>query len=327
MTEERILTYWQALNEAIRMEMRRDNRVFVMGEDVAGAAGKESEGLVDAWGGPFGVTRGLIQEFGADRVRDTPISEAGFIGAAVGAAETGLRPWVDLMFTHFAGVAWDQISNKLAREHFYTNGQARLPVTIKTFGSCYSPFIHMPGLRCVAPSNPYNAKGLMIAAMRDDNPVIVFDNLALLRLRMHVPEEDYVIPIGQSDIARVGKDATLIGISAMTGVCLLAADRLAKDGIEVEVIDLLSLEPLDEATLISSVKRTKRVAIVDQDHPHCGMASYLAALLGQRVFDFLDAPIATITPPNAPEPMNHLLDAGYLPTVDRVVEAVRELLT
>lgn len=326
MAEQRILTYWQALNEALRLEMRRDPTVFVMGEDVAGAAGREAEGFVDAWGGPFGVTRGLIQEFGPERVRDTPISEAAFIGAAVGAAETGLRPWVDLMFTSFAGVAWDQISNKLAREHYYTNGQAKLPVTIKTFGSCYSPFVHMPGLRAVAPSNPYNAKGLMIAAIRDDNPVVVFDNLALVRDRMHVPEGDYLIPLGQSEVVRPGRDATLIGISAMTKICLQAAEHLASEGIDVEVIDLLSLEPLDTETLVASVRKTKRAAIVDQDHPRCGIAADLTRMLVQQAFDFLDAPIATVTPPHAPDPLNHVLEAEYIPNAGRVVAAVHELL-
>lgn len=326
MGEERKLPYWRAVNEALRLEMRRDPTVFVMGEDVAGGAGREDEGLVDAWGGPFGVTRGLIQEFGPDRVRDTPISEAAFIGAAVGAAEAGMRPWVDLMFTTFAGVCWDQISNKLAREHYYTDGQAKLPVTVKTFGACYSPFVHMPGLKCVAPSNPYNAKGLMISAIRDDNPVVVFDNLLLLREQMHVPEEAYTIPIGKSEIVRPGRDVTLIGVSAMTNVCLKAAERLAEEGIDAEVIDLLSLQPLDEETLVASVSRTQRVVVVDQDHPRCGIARDLAAVLSQRAFDFLDAPIGTVTPPHAPDPLNHVLERAYLPDVPRVIEAVRSVL-
>ncbi|MFQ5879522.1 MAG: alpha-ketoacid dehydrogenase subunit beta, partial [Dehalococcoidia bacterium] len=180
-TEVRELPYWRALNEALHLEMRRDPTIVVMGEDVAGAAGRQDQGLVDAWGGPFGVTRGLIQEFGPERVLDTPISEAAFIGAGVGAAIGGLRPWVDLMFTYFAGVAWDQIVHKFAQEHWITAGQAHVPMVIKTFGPCYSPFVHFPGMKCVAPSSPYSAKGLTIAAIRDDNPVIFFEHKYLYR--------------------------------------------------------------------------------------------------------------------------------------------------
>lgn len=322
----RELVYWKAVNEALQQELRRDPTMFVMGEDVAGAAGREDQGLVDAWGGPFGITRGLIQEFGPERIRDTPISEAAFIGAAVGAAKAGLRPWVDLMFTTFTGVAWDQISNKLAREYYYTNGQSTLPVTIKTFGVNYAPFIHMPGLKCVAPSNPYNAKGLMIAAIRDDNPVVVFDNLLLLRDKMHVPEEPYTVPIGKSNISRSGTDVTVIGISAMTNVALEAAALLEREGVSVEVIDLLSLEPLDIETLATSVRKTQRAVIVDQDLPRCGMAADIATALMREVFDFIDAPIELVTAPHAPDPFNASLETSYRPDAAKVVDAVRRTL-
>ncbi len=327
--ESRPLAYWQALNEALALEMRRDPRVVVLGEDVAGGAGREEAGIVDAWGGPYGVTRGLIQEFGPERVRDTPISEAAFIGAAVGLAVEGWRPWVDLMFTHFAGVAWDQLVNKLARQTYLTAGQAALPVTIKTFGSCYGPFLHFPGLICVAPSDPYTAKGLMTSAIREDNPVVCFDSTRLVRARTHVPEEQYSIPIGRARIARQGDDLTLVGVSTSVAECLAAAERLAQQGVSAEVIDLLTLAPWDRETVQESAARTRRVAIVDHDHPHCGLARDIAAELAEELWDRLEAPPVCVTPPHVPLPTedgNPALLARYWPDASTIVSAVEERL-
>jgi acetoin:2,6-dichlorophenolindophenol oxidoreductase subunit beta len=316
--ETRQLSYWQALNEAIKQEMRRDQTVFVMGEDQAGAAGRQAQGLIDAWGGPFGVTRGLIQEFGPERVKDTPISEAAFIGAGVGAAINGLRPVVDLMFTHFAGVAWDQITNKFAREHYVTGGQACVSMVLKTFGPCYAPFLHFPGMKCVAPSDPYTAKGLMTAAIRDDNPVVIFDSLRLLRTKGPVPEAPYTIELGKSRVVKEGSDVTLIGVSWLTTTCLDVAQRFESQGVDVEVVDLLTLEPLDEDTILRSLAKTKRIVITDQDHPRCSLARDIACIIAERAFDYLDAPIVTVTPPAIPELTG--------PDETRIEDAIRRVI-
>jgi acetoin:2,6-dichlorophenolindophenol oxidoreductase subunit beta len=325
MTDAPTLKYWQAINDALRLEMRRDERVLVLGEDVAGAAGREREGLVDAWGGPYGITRGLIQAFGAERVRDTPISEAAFIGAAIGLAVDGYRPWVDLMFTHFAGVAWDQITNKLSRLHYQSGGQASVPVTIKTFGTCYSPFLHFPGLICVAASDAYTAKGLTIAALREDNPVVCFDNVRLVRQTMPVPAESYTVPIGRARILRSGGDVTLVGISAATSVCVDAAALLSKRGVEAEVVDLLTLMPWDVSTVTESVAKTGRLAIVDFDHPTCSLASEIVATLSERAEAPMISPPLRLMPPNVPlsvEDGNPILTEMYFPSAERVAAAV-----
>lgn len=330
----RELTYGQAENEAIRLEMRRDPAIIIMGEDIAGGAGRADQGIIDAWGGPFGFTKGLIQEFGPERVRDTPISESGFVGAGVGAAATGLRPIVDLMFVDFLGVALDQIMNQAAKMRYMFGGKIRVPLTIRTCtgagtGSAaqhsqtlYSMLVHIPGLKCVAPSNPYNAKGLMAAAIRDDDPVVVFAHKRLLALRGEVPEEAYTVPIGKAETVKKGKDVTLLGISRMVQVCVEAAAELSKQGIDAEVVDLLSLSPLDEDTILSSVRNTGKLVIVDEDTPRCGMATDIAALVADQAFDYLDAPIKRVTAPHTPVPFNRALEAEYIPNVQKVLRAV-----
>ena len=342
----RALTFTQALNEALRQEMARDERVFLMGEDVAGGAGRPE--FQDAWGGPFRLTKGLIGEFGAERVRDTPISEAGFIGAGVGAAATGMRPIVDLMFVGFFGVCGDQIMNNAAKMHYMFGGKVQVPLTIMTSigagtssaaqhsETLYSIFAHFPGLKCVCPSGPYSAKGLHIAAIRDDDPVIVF-NHALLMGRganvdeddvygMHVPKEPYVLPIGKSLIAREGVDVTLIGTGYTTLVCCQAAHQLAEQGFSAEVIDLLSISPLDEETILASVMKTRKVVIVDEDYPRCSVASDLSALVAEEAFDYLDAPPKRVTAPHTPVPYSRPLEELYLPNRERVVGAALSVL-
>ena len=340
----REITYGEAVNEAIRLEMRRDPAVIFMGEDIAGAAGRpQFEG---AWGGPFGASRGLVQEFGPVRVLDTPISEMGFTGAAVGAAMTGLRPIADIMFVDFAGVCLDQIVNQAAKMRYMTGGQTPMPLVIRAaIGTrsspgqirgggaaaqhsqiLYSIFVHFPGLKCVAPSNPYNAKGLTIAAIRDDDPVVIFDHKFLMGTRGAVPEEAYTVPIGASEVKKQGSDITLIGISRMVYVCMEAAKALEQMGLDAEVIDLLSLAPLDEETILESVRKTKRLVIVDESNPRCSVARDIAAMVADKGFDYLDAPIKTVTAPHTPVPFSALLEEEYVPSPEKVVRTVRDLL-
>lgn len=332
---ERAITTIQALNEALRQEMERDPAVIVMGEDVSGGAGRRDQGIEDAWGGPFGETKGLVRAFGPERVIDTPISETGFIGAAVGAAATGLRPVAELMFIDFVGVCFDQLLNNAAKMRYMFGGKARIPLTILThYGaginaaaqhsqSLYAIFVHVPGLKVVAPSDAYTAKGLLISAIRDDDPVIFCNHKVLLRAKAVVPEEPYTFPIGKAQIKREGSAVSLIGIGRMTGLCERAADDLAKEGIAAEVVDVLSLSPLDEDTILSSVRKTKRAVVVDEATPRCGMAADLAALIGREVFDYLDAPVQTVTAPHTPVPFSPALEKAYLPSPARIAEAAR----
>ncbi|MBI3881243.1 MAG: alpha-ketoacid dehydrogenase subunit beta [Verrucomicrobia bacterium] len=324
--------------------MRRDPTVIVMGEDIAGAAGREHLGLSDAWGGPMRATRGLIKEFGAARVIDTPIAEMGFTGMAVGAAMTGLRPVVEIMFVDLIGVCYDQIINQAAKMHYMMGGKVELPMVIRTaYGTrgdkrsygggaaaqhsqtLYSVLAHIPGLKVVVPSTAYNAKGLTIAAIRDNGPVVVMEHKFLgTSAKGHVPEEAYTVPIGKCEIVRKGKDVTLVGIGRMTHVCLEAATTLAAGGIEAEVVDVLTINPLDEETIIESVKRTHRCVVVDEDTPVCSMARDIAARVGEAAFDFLDAPVKAISSADTPVPFAAVLEANYTPNADKVVAAVKE---
>ncbi|MEY2486505.1 MAG: acetoin:2,6-dichlorophenolindophenol oxidoreductase subunit beta [Verrucomicrobiota bacterium] len=340
----RELNFGQAINEALRMEMRRDPTVIVMGEDVAGAAGRAHLGLSDAWGGPLRATRGLIGEFGAERVIDTPIAEMGFVGAGVGAAMTGLRPVVEVMFVDLIGVCYDQIINQAAKMHYMMGGKVELPLVIRTaYGTrgdkrsygggaaaqhsqtLYAVLAHIPGLKVVVPSTAYNAKGLTISAIRDNGPVIVMEHKFLgLSAKGHVPDESYTVPIGKCEIVRKGRDVTLVGIGRTTHLCVEAADLLAAQGIEAEVVDVLTINPLDEETIIDSVKRTHRLAVVDEDTPVCSMARDIAARVADAAFDYLDAPIKTVNAADTPVPFAAVLEAEYTPNAGRIVAAVNE---
>ena len=309
-----------------------------MGEDIAGGAGRPDK--EDAWGGPMRLTKGLIGQFGANRVRDTPISEAGFVGAGVGAAATGLRPVVDLMFVGFFGVCADQIVNNAAKIHYMFGGKVRVPLTIMTgigagtnsaaqhSETLYSVFTHFPGLKCVVPSNPYNAKGLFVSAIRDDDPVIIFNNRQLLgrRYDVDVPEEAYEVPIGKASIAREGTDVTLVGIGYTTGVCLEAARELESKGYSAEVIDLLSLSPMDDEAIVASVQKTRKIVVVDEDYPRCSIASDISALAAEQAFDYLDAPPKRVNPPHTSVPYSQPLEALYVPNAAQVVQAALEVL-
>jgi pyruvate dehydrogenase E1 component beta subunit len=341
----RELTLSQAINEAIRQEMERDDTIIILGEDVAGAAGRAHLGFVDAWGGPLRATRGLIQAFGPDRVIDTPIAEMGFVGAAVGAAMTGLRPIVEVMFVDLIGVCYDQIINQAAKMHYMMGGQIKLPLVIRTtFGSrgdkrtygggaaahhsqtLYAVLAHVPGLKVVVPSTAYNAKGLLISAIRDDGPVVVMEHKFLgFAAKGEVPAEPYEVPIGKAVVVREGRDITLCGIGRMTHMCLDAAQALEADGISAEVVDVLSLAPLDEETILESVRRTHRLIVVDEDNPVASMARDIAAIVADKAFDWLDAPVKTVTAPNTPVPFAAVLEAEYIPDANKIAAAARAL--
>ena len=343
----RELTFSQAINEAIRLEMRRDPRVIVIGEDIAGAAGRAHLGMIDAWGGTLRATCGLITEFGPERVIDTPISEMGFVGVAVGAAMTGLRPIVEIMFVDLIGCCYDQLLNQAAKMHYMTGGQVAVPMVVRlpygTRGSnlqnygggagaqhsqtLYSLLAHVPGLKVVVPSTAYHAKGLMIAAIRDGGPVVMMEHKFLgSAAKGDVPEDSYTLPIGRAEISRRGRDITLCGIGRTTHLCLEAADELAADGFAAEVIDILTLAPLDEATIFESVRRTHRLVVVDEDTPTASMARDIAARVAENVFDWLDAPVKTVTAPETPVPFAAVLEKLYVPTTEQVIAAARELL-
>jgi pyruvate/2-oxoglutarate/acetoin dehydrogenase E1 component len=353
-TTMREMTFSQAINEAIRQEMRRDPTIIIMGEDIAGAAGRAHLGLSEAWGGPLRATRGLFTEFGPERVLDTPISEMGFMGAAVGAAMTGLRPIVELMFVDLIGCCYDQIMNQAAKMHYMMGGQIQVPIVIRipygtqggpygiqgderlSYGggaaaqhsqTLYSILAHIPGLKVVVPSTAYNAKGLTIAAIRDNGPVVVMEHKYLNSAsKGDVPEDPYTLQIGHAEVVRNGKDVTLCGIGRMTQVCMDAADRLAANGISAEVIDVLTLAPLDEATILESVARTRRLVVVDEDTPCASMARDIAARIADKGFDYLDAPVKTITSVDTPVPFAAVLEVNYAPQAKQVVAVVRDLL-
>ena len=336
----RTLTFREAINEAIRLEMRRDPTVILMGEDVAGGATVphlEAAGE-DAWGGPMGVTKGLVKEFGRKRVLDTPISESAFIGAAVGAAATGLRPIAELMFVDFFGVCMDQIYNQGAKMRYMFGGKAQIPMVILSMigaglraagqhsGCHYSVFAHMPGLKTVVPSTPYDAKGLLISAIRDPDPVIFFEHKFLFGLSGEVPEGDYTVPLGVADIKRPGKDVTVVTMGRMVHIALEAAEKLSKDRMDLEVIDLRTLSPLDHKTVLESVKKTHRLLVIDEDNPRCSVACDIIALVSTRAFDDLDAPPRMVTAPHTPVPFSPPLEDYYIPSVEKVVSTVKSLV-
>ncbi|MBX6340883.1 MAG: alpha-ketoacid dehydrogenase subunit beta [Thermomicrobiaceae bacterium] len=334
----RQLTYAEAINEAMRIAMREDPRVILMGEDVAGGANIDHLAQDEAWGGVLGVTKGLVKEFGRSRVLDTPITEAGFIGAAVGAAATGLRPIAELMFVDFFGVCMDQIFDQGAKLRYMFGGKAKCPVVIRTMigaglgaagqhsGVHYSVFTHMPGIKTVAPSTPADAKGLLLSAIRDDDLVMFFEHKLLYGLKGEVPEGDEGIPLGKADVKREGSDVTVVAISRMVHQALAAADDLAQEGIDVEVVDPRTLSPLDGETILASVEKTHRLVVVDEDNPRCSMATDIAALVADEGFDSLDAPIKRVTAPHTPVPFSPPMEQFYIPSPERIAEAIRSIM-
>jgi pyruvate dehydrogenase E1 component beta subunit len=334
----RTLSFREAINEALSQEMERDPTVLLMGEDVAGGATVPGFDQEDAWGGVLGVTKGLVQKFGRDRVLDTPISESGYIGAAVGAAATGLRPVAELMFVDFFGVCMDQIFNQGAKLRYMFGGKAKVPVVIRTMigagfraagqhsGCHYSVFTHMPGLKTVVPSTPADAKGLLAAAIRDDDPVLFFEHKLLYDVQGEVPAGEHLIELGKADIKREGDRVTVVAIGRMVQMALDAAESLSSEGVSVEVVDPRTLSPLDEDTILSSVRKTRRLVVVDEDNPRCSMATDLVALVASRAFDDLDAPPQMVTAPHTPVPFSPIMEDFYVPTPEKVAEAVRATL-
>jgi acetoin:2,6-dichlorophenolindophenol oxidoreductase subunit beta len=328
----RNITFQQAINEALAQEMERDERVVIFGEDVAGGAGAPGED--DAWGGVLGVTKGLTHQF-PGRVLDTPISESAFIGAAAGAAASGLRPVAELMFVDFMGVCLDQIFNQAAKFRYMFGGKAVTPMVIRTmFGAgiraasqhsqtLYPIFTHIPGLKVVVPSTPYDAKGLLIQSIRDDDPVIFFEHKALYTVEGDVPEEPYAIPFAEANIVREGGDVTVVALGRMVHLAEQAAEELAGDGIECEIVDPRTTSPLDEDTILESVENTGRLVVVDEANPRCSLAADIVARVAQEAFSDLKAPPRMVTPPHTPVPFSPVLEDAYVPTPASIAEAVR----
>jgi pyruvate dehydrogenase E1 component beta subunit len=324
-TPERIGTIREAINEALHEEMRRDERVFIMGEDI---------GLA---GGVFKITAGLYKEFGQERVRDTPIAEAGIVGLAVGAAMTGMRPVVEIMFSDFTTLASDQIINQAAKLRYMTAGQCKIPLVIRTAmgagrraaaqhsQSLQAWYCHIPGLKVVMPSTPEDAKGLLKTAIRDDNPVIFLEDKMMYNQKGVIPDGDYTIPFGQARIHRTGSHATIICTSSMLYPCLEAAERLVAEGIEIEVIDPRTLSPLDDETLIKSAIKTGNVLVVDEGYQNYGVTAEIAARVMQGAFDYLDEPVRRLGAANVPVPFAPSLEDLTIPNADRIVEIIKEM--
>jgi pyruvate dehydrogenase E1 component beta subunit len=328
-------TFRAALNEALHQEMGADPDVIVFGEDVTGGVGGDGE--QDAWGGAFGVTKGLLGAYGPGRVLDTPISESAFVGAAGGAALTGLRPVVEIMFVDFIGVCLDQVMNQAAKFRYMFGGKARTPMVLRaTYGAgarsasqhsqaLYPIFTHIPGLKVVVPATPHDAKGLLIQAIRDDDPVIFLENKMLYDVAGEVPDGPYAIPFGEARVVREGDDATIIALGRMVGRAEEAATLLASEGIHVSIVDPRTTSPLDAETILEFAEETGRVVVVDEASPRCGVAADIAALIAEEAWGALRAPILKVTPPHTPVPYAPSLEDAYLPDAARIADAVRRV--
>ncbi len=324
-----------AINEAIDQEMQRDSSVIMMGEDIVGGAG--AGGDMDAWGGVLGVTKGLYEKHG-DRLLDTPLSESAYIGAAIGAAACGMRPIAELMFIDFMGVCFDQIFNQAAKFRYMFGGKAETPVVIRAMvgagfraaaqhSQMLTPvFTHIPGLKVVCPSNPYDTKGLLIQAIRDNDPVIFCEHKSLYGFEGEVPEASYAIPFGEANIVRDGKDVTIVTYGLMVHRALEAAATLEKENISCEVIDLRTLSPLDMDTVLESVENTGRLVVVDEASPRCNIATDISAQVCHEIFPALKAGIRMVAPPHTPVPFSPTLEDLYLPNANAIANAVRQTM-
>ena len=323
---EREITYVAAIAEAASAILEEQDTAFLAGEDVAGA------------GGVFGSYRGLLDTFGPERVVDTPISEEGIVGLGVGAAATGLRPIIDIMFMDFMGECMDEIANQMAKMRYMFGGSAKLPITVVTMSgagmnmaaqhsqSLEAWICHLPGLKVAAPATPYDAKGLLIAAARDDNPVFVVMNKLSLRNRGPVPEDAYTVPLGKAEVVREGADLSLITYSRMVHEAVQAAEALAGEGIDAEVVDLRSLQPMDTDTVVASVRKTHRAVVVHEAVRFAGLGGEIAAQIQELAFDDLDAPVARVGAPFSPVPFSSVLEQSYLPNADKIVAEAHALL-
>jgi pyruvate/2-oxoglutarate/acetoin dehydrogenase E1 component len=322
----REITYAQAINEALRGSMQKDDRVVLLGEDIG------------CYGGVFQVTAGLQTEFGPERVIDTPISEAGFVGASVGAALTGMRPVTEIMFIDFTTCCMDMIINQMAKMHYMFGGRGKVPMVLRTnigagrgtaaqhSQSFHAIFMHIPGLMVVAPSTPYDAKGLMVEAIQNDNPVVFVEHKKLYIEKGPVPEEMYSIPFGQADIKRPGKDITIVATHALVQRSLNAAEQVAPEGIDVEVVDPRTLVPLDKKTIIDSVKKTGRLLVADEGHRTCGAAAEIAAMVAEEAIYYLKAPIKRVTSPDTPVPFSPPLEQAFIPDEKKLIPAIKSLM-
>ncbi len=308
------ITHSQAVNEAIAEEMRRDSTVILLGEDVAEA------------GTPFKVLSGLVEEFGTERVIDTPIAEPGFMGIAVGAAMTGMRPIVDIMFGDFLFLIMDQLCNQAAKTHYMSGGKLNVPLVVRTnlgatrrsaaqhSQSLHALVAHIPGLKIALPATPYEAKGLLKTAIRDDNPVVIFEDKLSYQMKGNVPEEEYLIEFGQANLLREGSDVTLIGTSSMVQTCQAAADLLAEEGISAEVLDPRTIVPLDETAILESVRKTSRAVVIDEGHQNYGVTAEIAARISEKAFYHLDAPVIRLGAMDVPVPFSPALEDLTVPT-------------
>jgi len=323
----RKITYKEALREALREEMHRDPTVFLLGEDIGGY-----------WEGAFKVTKGLAEEFGDERVRDTPISESAIIGAAVGAAITGMRPVAEIMFGDLTSLAMDQIANQAAKIHYMFGGQAKVPLVIRTpFGagvniaahhsqSLEAWFMHIPGLYVAVPSTPYDAKGLLKTAIRGSNPVFFCEHKLLYPIEGEVPEEEYTVPFGIANVKKAGSDVTVVATLYMVHKALNAAKELEAEGISVEVVDPRTLTPLDERTIIDSVKKTGRLVVVSEDCKTAGVTAEIAAIVAEEAIDYLDAPVKRVAEPDTPIPFSPPLEQYVIPDEKTIIKAVKEIV-
>ena len=324
MMSKREMTFAQAINETLRQEMRRDPRVFVIGENVS-----------SDW---RETTRGLMKEFGKERVRDTPITETSFTGAGIGAAIAGMRPVVELMLVDFALVAMDQILNQAAKTRYMLGGKVSVPITMRaSYGAgtssgathsetLYSLFAHMPGLKIAVPSNAYDAKGLLTSCLRDDDPKIFFEHRLLMQTKSIVPEEAYTIPFGKAEKARDGKDLTIVALGLMVSKACEAAEHLSEQGISAEVIDPRTIVPMDKAAILASVKKTTKLLVVDEDYERCGFSAEVAAVVADEGFRHLSAPIKRIAVPNVPIPYSAKLEKAVIPDIKKIVQTAQNLV-
>jgi pyruvate dehydrogenase E1 component beta subunit len=320
------MTFAQAIKDALVLEMERDPNIYVAGEDVG------------VFGGCFGVTTGLLDQFGEKRVKDTPITESAIVGTAVGAASAGLRPVIEIMFVDFIGVALDQLYNQAGKMKYMFGGKAKIPMVMRTacgagigaaaqHSQCLEAlFMHLPGLKVVMPSTPYDAKGLLIQAIRDDNPVVFLEHKMLYAMEGEVPEGDYTIAFGQADIKREGKDVTVVATANMVHTALRAAEKLAADGISLEVVDPRSLSPLDGETIFASVKKTHRLVILHEEVKFAGSGAEIAAQVAEEAFDYLDAPILRVAAPFCPVPFSPPLENAYIPSEQQLIDAVNNVM-
>jgi len=320
------MNFAEAIRDALRIEMERDPDVYIIGEDVG------------TFGNVFGVTKGLIDQFGEKRVRDTPITESAIVGAAVGSAACGLRPVAEIMYIDFIGVALDQLYNQAAKMRYMFGGKITIPMVLRSAcgagrgsaaqhsQSLEAWFMHVPGLRVVMPSTPADAKGLLINAIRDDNPVVFLEHKLLYNTKGEVPEGEYTIPFGQADIKREGKDVTVVATARMVHYALNAAEKLAADGIEVEIVDPRTLSPLDEDAILESVKKTHKLVIVHEEVKFAGSGAEIAAMVAEKAIDYLDGPILRVAAPFSPVPFAPSLEMQFIPSEEKIIEGVKTVM-